>query len=324
MEITTNSARVRHRDKEVKQWFLTYPRCPIEPKAALVLLQQLPQLPPIEQYLICREYHVDGSPHLHVYVQYDRRVMWRVRLWDLEGHHGNYVPARSWRAAEGYIKKDHQDGRKKVSGVDFISSFDLDSALRKRASRNKMLAEEDPVELVEKGEITIFQLPKLQEACNLLKALKEKSMAPLEGFIPNPFGIELRIAPIKARHFWFWSAQPNTGKTTFLEELMTRAPCFLYHQSEKYQDGLKEGTQFLLFDEFSVQVLPVHHLNQMCDGKFSFPRKNKDPVTISGVTLIICGNKSPYDIYTSTDDRMLIHARFNVIELTKSFDAPRL
>lgn len=70
-------------------YFLTYPKCDIEPEDALYEIMVCSTVG-IKDYLIAQEEHKDGTKHLHAYIKYDRKVKWGVNKWDLGDHHGNY------------------------------------------------------------------------------------------------------------------------------------------------------------------------------------------------------------------------------------------
>lgn len=85
-------------------FFLTYPQCALTPEEALKLLA--PKLT-IKDYVIAREEHKDGTPHLHVYLRADRKMHIRdPNFFDLEAHHGNYQSCRSNGAVLKYVTKD--------------------------------------------------------------------------------------------------------------------------------------------------------------------------------------------------------------------------
>jgi len=44
----------------------------------------------IAEHVICEEKHVDGSPHVHAFVKYNKKVTWKEDKWDIDGYHGNY------------------------------------------------------------------------------------------------------------------------------------------------------------------------------------------------------------------------------------------
>jgi len=83
--------------------FLTYPRCPIEPKQLGEFLQHL--RPAIYIHVV-REQHEDGTPHLHCLLQWvDKYNLRDERKFDFNGHHPNIQPARDVAAIDDYISK---------------------------------------------------------------------------------------------------------------------------------------------------------------------------------------------------------------------------
>lgn len=98
------------------------------------MLLALEQVGAVQEYVIASEKHQDGSPHVHAFVKYTKKVLFGPNRWDIYGHHGNYQVAKSWNAAAKYCKKDG----------DFIANIDTESAEQKKGKFNKMLATMDP------------------------------------------------------------------------------------------------------------------------------------------------------------------------------------
>ena len=73
--------------------------------------------------MVASEKHQDGTDHLHAFIKYEKKTEWAPRKWDLDGFHGNYQKARSWQDVKAYCMK----------GGNFISSFDVDAATRKKS-----------------------------------------------------------------------------------------------------------------------------------------------------------------------------------------------
>lgn len=73
------------------------------------------------EWIFCREKHKDGQYHLHAWLKFDVPVPWTKDLFDMNGYHGNYQVARSWKAVQFYI----------VKAGDYLSSFDVERALTK-------------------------------------------------------------------------------------------------------------------------------------------------------------------------------------------------
>nr|ALU33569.1 AC1 [Tomato yellow leaf curl Thailand virus] len=96
-----------------KNYFLTYPQCSLTKEEALSQLQNL-QTPTNKKYIqICRELHEDGSPHLHVLIQFEGKYKCQNnRFFDLvsptrSAHfHPNIQGAKSSSDVKSYIDKD--------------------------------------------------------------------------------------------------------------------------------------------------------------------------------------------------------------------------
>lgn len=149
-------------------------------------------------------------------------------------------------------------------------------------------------------------------------ANKTQPLVRLEGQIPNPWGFNLTIYPpvIKKRHYWLYSSEPNTGKTTFLEKLNDMAPCYFFCVEEKYQT-VKELVQFVLFDEYSRPILKGTELNSICDGNFNYIVKGSKPIKLKKPTIIVCGNKSLAQVYPQF--QVYLRERFNEMEVHANF-----
>lgn len=117
---------------------MTYPRCDVPPQAVLEYLQEKHQ---IKEYVICREEHQDGTPHVHAFVKVVKKISFKHDLFDLPEHHGHYEVAKSWKAVQKYVTKDGN----------YISSFDIDSARAKTGKKNKEVLAMPPKQAVEEG-----------------------------------------------------------------------------------------------------------------------------------------------------------------------------
>lgn len=262
---------------------------------------------------MAQEPHKDGVPHLHVYLNYHKKVEWSSSKWDIDGHHGHYLPAKSPRGVVGYCTK----------GANWISNFDVQALIHKKASGrrdysdlNKRCAEEDLAVLCDEGLFPFYLLPKYQQAKTAYVAQMAPKLPRCDGWIPNTLGKLLLVMPrtYKCRHFWIWSRRPNSGKTTFLLSVESRFPSYFYNFAEGFQ-SIQSRTQFLLLDEYSTAYLKLTDLNRMCDGTAKYPVKGGEAVMVRDHQIIICSNKPPEEVYTTPENWPLINARFVVFEL---------
>nr|WBQ68030.1 replication-associated protein [Squash leaf curl China virus] len=96
-----------------KNYFLTYPKCSLTKEEALSQLQTL-ETPTSKKFIkICREFHEDGSPHIHVLIQFEGKFQCQNnRFFDLvspsrSAHfHPNIQGAKSASDVKQYIDKE--------------------------------------------------------------------------------------------------------------------------------------------------------------------------------------------------------------------------
>lgn len=98
--------------------FLTYPQCTLEREQ---LRDFLRNLVPNCEYIVARELHADGQPHLHAYVHFGRRRRFAgASAFDVDGFHPNIQKPRSARGCIAYCRKE--DAEPLVSdGLDGLS-----------------------------------------------------------------------------------------------------------------------------------------------------------------------------------------------------------
>nr|ACS94052.1 rep protein [Tomato leaf curl Vietnam virus] len=96
-----------------KNYFLTYPHCSLTKEEALSQLKNL-ETPVNKLFIrICREFHEDGTPHLHVLMQFEGKFQCKnQRFFDLispsrSAHfHPNIQAAKSSTDVKAYMDKD--------------------------------------------------------------------------------------------------------------------------------------------------------------------------------------------------------------------------
>lgn len=214
---------------------MTYPKCAIEPLDALAKIRACHPAQ-IKDYVIAQENHEDGSKHLHAFIRYDKRVSWSPKLWDIDGHHGNYQQAKSWKNVIAYCTKDGN----------YISNIDVESAASKKAARNKQLIEEDPKQLVDSGTIGLLQLPSLMKA----KAAYSLAVPPLR--VDN------------VRGFWV-TGKTGSGKTHLAR---TKAEgSFYLKKQNKWFDGYS-GQKHIILDDFDHQGAFLSHEIKLWADRF--------------------------------------------------------
>lgn len=100
-EVSRGSFRIN-----AKGFFLTYPRCTLEPHILLGRIGHA--FANLDWAVVSREHHADGGLHLHAGIMLKaRRDVRDMRLFDeLAGQHGNYLAMRSVHGSLAYLNKE--------------------------------------------------------------------------------------------------------------------------------------------------------------------------------------------------------------------------
>jgi len=106
-----------------KRFFLTYAQTDYTANELVAFLQSKGN---VKRYVVCRENHEDGSPHLHACVEYSSVQRKPVDWLDFNGRHPNKQDPRNWAACQTYCKKDGDF----VEGPDEIVQEKIDDVCR--------------------------------------------------------------------------------------------------------------------------------------------------------------------------------------------------
>lgn len=255
-----------HNRHGVKGWLLTYPQCEESKETLLTFLQTKV----IEEAIVCEEKHEDGSPHLHAYVKLETGVthVQAPTYFDFNNHHGNYQPARSWRACQEYVKKD---------GNYVTFNLEIDSAQQKKAKRNRELIERPISELVDSGVITILQAPALKKAKLVYEECKNNNF---------------EVKSDEKRGIWIYGP-PGVGKSykaRQYEDLYIKA-------QNKWWDGYT-GQKNVLIDDFDRQGECLSHYLKIWSDVYKATGEVKGgTVNLNYNKIIITSNYSIDEIF---------------------------
>lgn len=278
-----------------KGWFCTWPQCPIGKNACL---EELRAKFAIVEYVIAEELHEDGHEHLHAFLKLKSKIRFKVDLFDVQGYHGNYQPAKSWRAVIKYVQKDGN----------YISNIDLHAVTQKQSKMKKEDLLRDIDDVLDAGVITPMQVASFYKNSMVYKMLQQKRTK-----MPEKL-------PEKKRHLWFYGAS-NTGKTFKLREMMKDTGEENWFQIPTNNDWIGyAGEKFLYIDEFKGQV-SIQMLNALCDGNFKVNVKGGSTWIGWDIQVIICSNYSIRDCYSKVEESILetLYNRFIEKELLIKF-----
>lgn len=275
-----------------KGWFITYPQCPLKKEDVLSKLQSKYS---IVEYVICEEKHENGDPHLHAFIKLSKRINFKADRFDIDGYHGNYQVAKSWKAVQDYVKKDGY----------YISNIDLDSAKKKQSKMKKEDLLKDIDTVLDEGLITPMQVHSFYKNQQTYKMLQQKRQRMPENLPP------------KKRHLWFYG-ESNTGKTYKLREMMKETGEENWFQIPTNNDWFGyNGEKYLYMDEFKGQ-LTIQQLNNICDGNYKVNVKGGTTWIGWECQVVICSNFSIRACYHKTEFNILetLYNRFIENELT--------
>ena len=280
-----------------RQWFLTYPQCPLPKEQVLRLLEPLG----LKHYVIAEEKHKDGSPHIHAYVKLEEKIRFKENYFDLidlgETYHGHYESVRNYDSVVAYCTKEEN----------YIANVDIKARKEHRSKLTPNDFAKDPIDLLEEGKISFMQLNNFLKNQDTWKMLMNKRKPPPEKM------------PEKRRHQWVYG-ESNTGKTSYLRSMMDP-------QSETYQEGGwfqipynndwkgYAGEKNLYCDEFKGQ-LTIQQLNLICDGGAKMNTKGGTTQLDWECKVWICSNFSIGSCYKNTDKDLLmcLYNRFEETE----------
>ena len=282
--ITMSENRLKR--TQAKGWFCTWPKCPLLKEEVLKILDTRFS---IKEYVICEEKHEDGSPHLHAFLKMKKKISFRSDLFDIEGYHGHYEVAKSWKAVIAYVSKEEN----------YISNIDIKAA---KEHKSKMCKEDllrDVDELLDEGKITPMQVASWYKNSCVYKMLQKKRL-------PDEL-------PEKKRHLWIYGPS-NTGKTTCLRNQMREKGEDNFFQMPTNNDWIGYVDQYYLyFDEFKGQ-LSCQDLNRICDGGAKMNVKGGTVQLRYDVQVIILSNFSIEECYPKVSSVVLDSLRNRFIE----------
>lgn len=289
------------KDNKAKGWFLTYPQCPCPPQDCLDDLSDgiaEKKGLKIEEYLICREMHKDGNPHLHAFIKLSERIRFSPRLFDIiyEGktYHGEYQIAKSWHAVQRYVKKDG----------DFITNINYEAAIQKKSKKIGIKElETDALNLLEDGTISGFQLKSFRINQLEYRLLKQKREMKEK--------IEIMLNQNKKRHEWIYGPS-NSGKTYGLYKKMAENPDNWFQIPVNNDWAGYNGEKNLWIDEYKGQ-LTLQDLNRICDGGAKVNVKGGTCMLAIDVVVHVLSNMNIKECYKNMKENMLetLYNRFN-------------
>lgn len=267
--------------RQVKGWFLTYPQCDVSKENALEYFKSIG----ITEGIVCEEKHEDGSPHLHAYIKLIEPIELKKAPthFDIEGHHGNYQAARSWRSVKNYIQKD---------GNFVTYNIDYESAVQKKAKRSREILFQPIDLLIDLGIISATQIDQVKRCRTAYSYLTNQTYAHDD-----------------VRGIWYYG-EPGTGKSRKARE---ENPDAYIKAQNKWFDGYT-GQETIILDDLDLMGKCLGHYLKIWTDRYPCTGEVKGGnVNLIHKKFIITSNYSIDDLFN--DDLVLCNAikrRFKV------------
>jgi len=320
---------------EGKSLFLTFPQCPVPKELAQerVVAKFQNQL---IYYVVAAENHKDGTPHLHLLLEFKERFRSRkVDFFDFIGEkHGNYQVARNVRKCLEYVTKCNN----------YVSDgIDIKEVLAKRAGKTGLIAK-----MVHEGK-TLKEIDaedpgyvlnnkrKIEEYISFVSRTKKEEKLPWVP-VPEEDIVDLDDESDKVIARWlnlnilrprelkqkqlFIHGPPNMGKTTLIENLSKYLRVYMAPRDEDFYDAYEDGCyDLIVFDEFK-NTKTMQFMNQILDGQqFFLKQKGRQVLKKDRLPVIVLSNYGLDKCYPKLYEACLLAplmARLEIVEV-KSF-----
>lgn len=280
--------------------FLTYPKCPLDKEEVLELI--LDKFTLIRYVVVAKETHEDGSPHIHVQIQFEKKKDFRkadfADLWgfddynNLTTYHGNYQPTRSIKSVARYCTKES----------DFIlHGLTLEEFYQMSGKRNYFAAALHAENYVEACKIVKGGAPRdwVLSGDRIRANLKINFNAKLKEYAPMFDTLPFK-PPTELKNWvssWTTSRTPclcligpsKLGKTAWARSIVQP---HMYWKGLINIDDWNPEAKLIIFDDFDWQFLPQPKilLTQAGDGTITDRYRHKTNIHVSMPAILLCNN----------------------------------
>jgi len=314
-------------------FILTFPQCDTKKEVAIANLEQKWK-DELKGYIVCEEQHKDGTPHLHVFLQFSKRKNFKDPHWGdfIAGKHGDYKVAKSVNGSVKYVTKD---GNYIAKGVDVAAikskGKKMSDKIADMLDNGKTLAE---VKEEEKGYFMVNKR-KIEEYATWIQCEQAKK-SKLSWVPPSLDGLtdaNLQIATWICKNIrqnrtfkapqLFITGKPNLGKTSLITWLSKYLSVYPFPMEEEFYDQYSDDYDLVVMDEFKGQK-KITFLNEFLQGStMSIRKKGSQGMKSKNIPVIILSNLTLETCYrkANEDGRLdSLRARLEIVEVDSFID----
>jgi len=259
-----------------KNLFLTYPKCLLE---KIHVQEFILSLVGVEYMLVARELHQDGTPHIHVFLTLKKKLdTTSAKYFDIAGYHGNYQTARDSDDVIAYLNKSDTEP---LSYGQYVGNSQ--TAVQKRALKNKQMLSMSPYELVDNGLIHISQYKQVKEAIQMYKVDK------------------IQVPERQPKECIWIYGKTGIGKSRYIRD--NYAGQFFNKPMNKWWCNY-ECQKIVLIDDFDLGGYCLGHNLKLWSDCYSFNAEVKGSVVKPVIThFFVTSQYLPRDIWCQGDDK---------------------
>jgi len=318
---------------QAKKWFLTFPQCSLPHQQALENLQS--KFQPIDWAIVAEEKPQDGTPHLHIAIQFkDRFYSSDMRAFDpICGQHGNYQPMKNIRNTVAYVTKE---GEYTAFGID------VKAVLEKKCGTFTIMAKElqsgktiDDLNQINPG-FVMQHKRKLEEYESWVQKRNERAkkkkwtkfttadIEDLNTVAEMKIAAWLNLNICEPREFrqeqLYVHGPPKMGKSTLIRRLEEYLNIYYVPRDDgefcdQYEDGVYD---LIVLDEFTNKKT-MQWMNQLLDGQTCYlKRKGGQILKRNNLPVIVLSNFTLEQNYPRLYEAGMLEpliSRFRIIEV---------
>lgn len=268
-----------------KRFFLTYPKCTLSKEE---LRDELEKMHSIDHYIISEEKHEDGTPHLHAYIQFTKKLNIKdANHFNIKNFHPNTQAVKDKVSCIRYVKKDGNYIENLT--YDFNDPHDF---IKRKKNYDAWVDYNEQLKLKD-----------IDYPINFLGINIDK---------PDPAN--------KKRHYWF-VGPPDLGKTYAINETFGGYKVYV-RPNNKYPFEAYNDEDIIIYDDIHdikfTELANVTNTYKIRTPVYGDVRYNNKFWKLNHTRIIIVvSNKAPE--YYDLQDAFL--SRFNIIDLRTDSDA---